>query len=202
MKSGIKITRPRRRLYESDDQSVPQASVQPSPDVSLEPDVFLEQAAALMDDANGREAAAVLLVKKNMSWSMGLGLVPLPLLDLAALTALQVKMVRDIATLYHRPNHNELRKSVIASLIGSANVYSLGGISWRSLIKIFPGAGLLIGAASFSLFSAASTFAVGKVFIQHFEMGGTLLDFNPTKVKSFYREQFQQGLKKAPQSES
>ena len=43
----------------------------------------------------------------------------------------------------------------------------------------------------------ASTYAVGKVFVQHFEMGGTLLDFDPTKTKEFFAREYKEGQKVA-----
>ena len=47
------------------------------------------------------------------------------------------------------------------------------------------------------LTSGASTWALGKVFIQHFESGGTFLDFNPEKVREYYKVQFEEGRKMA-----
>jgi len=41
--------------------------------------------------------------------------------------------------------------------------------------------------------AGASTYAVGQVFIQHFESGGTFLDFDPEKVKGYFAEQFEKG---------
>ena len=34
--------------------------------------------------------------------------------------------------------------------------------------------------------SAASTLALGRVFNTHFKTGGTLLDFDPDKMRAFY----------------
>jgi hypothetical protein len=45
--------------------------------------------------------------------------------------------------------------------------------------------------------SGASTYAIYKVFIQHFESGGTFLDLDPAKVKSYFAEQFTKGKKVA-----
>ena len=36
-----------------------------------------------------------------------------------------------------------------------------------------------VGGATMVLISGPTTWALGKVFIQHFETGGTLLDLNP-----------------------
>ena len=37
--------------------------------------------------------------------------------------------------------------------------------------------------------SAGASFAIGKAFIQHFESGGTLLDFNPPDYREFVKAQ-------------
>jgi hypothetical protein len=39
-------------------------------------------------------------------------------------------------------------------------------------------------------FASASTYAVGRVFIQHFESGGTFLDFDPDKVRAHFEAEF------------
>ena len=38
-------------------------------------------------------------------------------------------------------------------------------------------------------FSAGATYVIGKVFIQHFASGGTLLDFNPPDYREFIKAQ-------------
>ncbi len=43
-------------------------------------------------------------------------------------------------------------------------------------------------------FAAASTYAVGKIFVQHFESGGTVLSFNPDKVRDYYEAELKQQL--------
>ena len=44
-----------------------------------------------------------------------------------------------------------------------------------------------------ALFVAAYTWALGNVFIQHFEAGGTFLDFDPEKVREHFRTYFKEG---------
>jgi hypothetical protein len=38
-------------------------------------------------------------------------------------------------------------------------------------------------------FSACASYVIGKVFIQHFASGGTLLDFNPPDYREFIKTQ-------------
>jgi hypothetical protein len=44
-----------------------------------------------------------------------------------------------------------------------------------------------------SIIGGASTYALGKVFIQHFESGGTFLDFDPEKVKEHFATLYKEG---------
>jgi hypothetical protein len=41
--------------------------------------------------------------------------------------------------------------------------------------------------------SAAFTYAVGKVFLQHFASGGTFLDFDPKTVREYFAKMFDEG---------
>ena len=47
-------------------------------------------------------------------------------------------------------------------------------------------AGTIASGVSTAVFAGASTFAVGKVFIEHFESGGTFLTFDPERVLEYY----------------
>lgn len=45
------------------------------------------------------------------------------------------------------------------------------------------------------VFSGSATYAIYKVFVQHFESGGTFLDLDPAKVKVYFSEHFAKGKK-------
>jgi uncharacterized protein (DUF697 family) len=195
----IKIKRSRRRLYQDEvnDKKTTEkpgkvkvtgkdASKSEKPEKEKDRDVI----------SNNREKKANEIVKKNMYWAAGIELLPFPVFDLAALVAVQMKMIKDISDLYGIPFKKHRGKSFIFSLLGGFNVFSLSWITWYSFRKFIPGVGNLMGLASASAFGGATTYALGKVFIQHFEMGGTLLNFNPDKVRKYFQEQYEQGMKK------
>jgi hypothetical protein len=56
-------------------------------------------------------------------------------------------------------------------------------------VKGLPGIGTAIGAITMPVISAGATYIIGKVFIQHFASGGTLLDFNPPDYREFIKAQ-------------
>lgn len=56
------------------------------------------------------------------------------------------------------------------------------------ILKIVPGLGAILGGSTVSVSAASTTYALGRVFMQHFDQGGTLLDFNPTKSRAYFQE--------------
>ena len=56
--------------------------------------------------------------------------------------------------------------------------------------------GLVYGA----ILGGASTYAIGKVFVQHFESGGTILTFDPQRVREYYEQQFEKGKKEVKEN--
>jgi len=41
--------------------------------------------------------------------------------------------------------------------------------------------------------AAAATYAMGRVFVMHFESGGTFLDLDPAKAEAHFREVLAKG---------
>lgn len=138
-----------------------------------------------------REAEAGNIVKNNIITSMAAGLIPIPLLDIFSLINIQFHMIQMLAEHYETPADN-IKKSLITSLIsGVLPVASVLGLG--SMIKSLPAIGTLAGSGSVSVASGAVTYAVGQVFIRHFENGGTLEDFDPDSAKAYFREEFNSG---------
>ena len=144
---------------------------------------------ATANDPTSREAHAMAVVRSYMGWSAGAGLLPMPGLDMAAIVAVQVKMLQSMATLYGVPFRSNMVKPAIVALVSGGSSVMLA-ISAASLAKAVPLIGSIAGMLAVPAMAAASCYATGKVFIQHFESGGTLLDFDPAKVRAYYAEQF------------
>ncbi len=64
------------------------------------------------------------------------------------------------------------------------------GFLFGSFLKSLSPVGYVVNASLMPATTGASTYAVGKVFIQHFESGGTLLDFEPEKMRGYYEQQY------------
>lgn len=141
------------------------------------------------------------LIKKSMYASMAAGLVPVPIFDILAVSGIQLEMLRRLSHLYGVTFMEGKGKNALAALIGGTFPMSVTPMV-MSLVKSIPIVGSTVGVVSLPLISGASTYAVGKVFIQHFESGGTFLTFDPEKVRIYYAEQLKEGKTVAASSEA
>ena len=112
---------------------------------------------------------------------------------MTVITLVQLKMLHSLANLYEVKFTKDLGKSLLASLTGGLAATGIGKGTLVSVLKGVPLLGTVAGAATMPLVAGASSYAVGQVFIQHFESGGTFLDFDPDKVKAYFAEQFEKG---------
>jgi len=139
-----------------------------------------------------RDEMAAQLVDRFSLWSGAAGLLPLPLLDVAAVGGVQLIMLRRLSEIYDVPFSENRGKALIASLAGSvlpASTATTSAMTVGSLMKGIPGIGWTVGALTMPVISAGATWVIGKVFIQHFASGGTLLDFNPPDYREFIKAQ-------------
>jgi uncharacterized protein (DUF697 family) len=139
-----------------------------------------------------RDEEASRLVDRFALWAGAAGLIPVPLVDIAAVGGVQIQMLRRLSEIYGVAFSDNMGKSVIASLAGSvlpASAATTTSMGVTSALKAVPGVGTAVGAFTMPVFSAGATWVIGKVFMQHFASGGTLLDFNPPDYREFIKAQ-------------
>ena len=137
-----------------------------------------------------REARAMAVVAEHVPWAAGAGLIPVPALDMAALVGLQLRMLSKMSEVYDVPFAENRTKSAVASLLGTV-VAGGTGAALGSLVKVVPIVGSLVSLAATPAAFAAATHAIGRVFVMHFEAGGTFLDFDPAKTREHFRAEFE-----------
>jgi uncharacterized protein (DUF697 family) len=123
-----------------------------------------------------------------------------PMLSVTSLAGIQLKMLSDIAKVFHIPFSEEIGKAFIGSLTGSLGTTALVTPTVTGVLGFLPIIRGLAGRLSYSVVAFGSTYAVGKVFQAHFASGGNLLNFNPAKARDLYKTKFQQGTHMAPDS--
>ena len=137
-----------------------------------------------------RDEIALRLVDRFSVWSGAAGLIPLPFIDIATVGEIQLQMLRKLAALYgvrsgapgkvgarclNRSDHpgqqrhwdGERAKGRAPRGNNGRGDFNAGFVGWRDIRDR------------------------GRVFIQHFASGGTLLDFNPPDYREFIKEQTQ-----------
>jgi uncharacterized protein (DUF697 family) len=150
---------------------------------------------AVAERIDDREVQAKRIVNYYLKWAAGMGLIPVPVLDVAAVTGVQLKMLRRLAKVYGVDYEESSGKSLVAALLASIIPARIGYGSIGSLVKAIPAVGTIAGMITVPAFNYASTYALGKVFRQHFATGGTLLDFDPDKMRGHFAEEFKNAPK-------
>ena len=104
------------------------------------------------------------VIRSHMMWSMVAGLIPVPVADFFAVSAIQLDMVRQLCKIYEVDYKETELKAVVSSLVGS--VMAKAG---ARALKFIPGIGSVIGGVTMAVLSGGSSYALGEVFKKHFE---------------------------------
>lgn len=159
-----------------------------------------EGAKQLSDDAGDgavsaaeRRHRAETITRDHVIMATAVGFVPGPGLDLAGSLAVQLALLARLSRLYGVSYSENAGKGVLFSLVSSLGGMSVGGILALSAIKVVPVVGTTVGALGMPVMMGAFTYAIGKVFTQHFESGGTFLDFDAASYRRYFREMFDRG---------
>ena len=139
-----------------------------------------------------KQGKTIEVIKNHVGFALGAALMPVPGIDLLAVSAVQLNMLRTLAKIYGVSFVDALGKNIVSAVVGSSAA-RLGA----SLIKAIPGVGTIIGELSMPALSGASTYALGKVVANHFEHGGTLEDIDLKKAKKGYESEIENGKKAA-----
>lgn len=144
-----------------------------------------------------RLARADTLIKDHMLLGLGVGLIPAPLFDLAAAMGLQLLLLNRLTSLYGVRFSENAARGVVLSLLGGAGTGAVATGLFFSAMKFIPGAGTVFGVVSMPVAIAAVTYALGKVFVAHLEVGGTLADFDGKRQRPYFRDLMQRGRRAA-----
>lgn len=192
----LKIQRKRRRLYDLVPVAEPAAPEPAAPEAKPAPKTKRAarkpkgRAAVTTTPARraARDEAARELVRNRAAWSAGIGLMPWPLVDVVAISAIQLNMIKSLADLYEVEYSEQRAKAFVGTLLGTIVPASFLH-SFSRIFRMLPGFGFLAGLLVPGT-AGAATYALGRVFMQHFAFGGTLLDFEPETTRAYLEEQY------------
>lgn len=148
-------------------------------------------------DALARLDRATDTVRHYAWWASGWGLLPLPMVDALAQSAVQLRMLKRLSEVYGVPFSYNRGKAIVAALVGGVVPTTLSRGAMGLLVRSIPVVGPLIGMVTTPAFDFASTYAVGKVFIEHYESGGAFLELDPDRYRDAYTRYYQEGREMA-----
>lgn len=126
-----------------------------------------------IENAKIHREKAVVLIQRRVKYMMGLGVIPVPVLDTTSILGTLTLMVHDLAKEYTLPFVEEKVKFSLGALLGK--------------LAAMP------NNTNFSDDMASATTAIGEVFVQHFENGGTIEDFQAIQFSEAFEAAFKIG---------
>jgi uncharacterized protein (DUF697 family) len=120
-----------------------------------------------------RRVIARRIVERHRTYAAVGGLVPVPVANIASVTAVNLRMVQQLSALYQVPFQRDRARAAIVSLIGGAAPSGFGMATSSALMWIIPG-GMFVGLGVSALSAGALTRAIGQVFAESFENGAQL----------------------------
>ncbi|MBF0398767.1 MAG: DUF697 domain-containing protein [Desulfobacterales bacterium] len=139
-----------------------------------------------------RKKRADIIIIDNMLWSGLGGIIPLPFIDIASVAIIQLKMINELCCEYKIDFSENIKKSIIISTITGVMTDFLGKSTFRLISSMFGVFGTTAESLTTGFWGAAATYAIGKVFVKHFESGGTLINFNFFEYKDYYKEKLKE----------
>jgi len=138
------------------------------------------------------EEKADKVINNHVLVSMGAGAIPVPIVDVAAVTAIQLDMIRELSYIYDADFSDSIGRNLITAVAGST-IAKLGA----SLVKTIPVVGSILGGVGMVALSGASTYAMGQVVVSHLKSGGIFSNFDFDWAKKMYKDEFEKGKKYA-----
>ncbi len=135
---------------------------------------------------NEKDLRATSIIRQYSAIAAGAGLIPIVGLDVAAIAGVEYKMLSELANVYGVEFRAERVRSIVAVLLGAYASKRLGMGFGSGVLKAVPVVGTMLGAISVPVLASGVTWAIGRVFVQHFAAGGTFLTFDPSKVREHF----------------
>jgi uncharacterized protein (DUF697 family) len=124
---------------------------------------------------------------------------PNTIIEYVVISGIQLKMLRDMSSLYGIPFKADALKVILGSVLGGGIAYFLSDI-YSGLVKSIPFVGKPIALLSEPAIAYVTTYAVGFVFLEHFERNGSFDNINleqmKVSIKNKMAEKYRELLKK------
>ncbi len=121
------------------------------------------------------QARAIIRAAERRAFAWGF--LPLPLVDIAAVSYTQLQMIDQLAAHYNVPYSEVRARPLLTALLGSLLPAYFGSNLAYTLLR-GSGVGRLLALVSLPTSFGGATRVIGKLFAEHFHNGGTLENFD------------------------
>ncbi len=133
-------------------------------------------------DAQRRRKRALRIVDRHAGYSAVGGILPLPIVSFASVTAVTVRMVKVLSEHYGVAFEKDRSRAIVVGLVAGAMPMGIGTVASSALLYVVPVPGSAIaGLAVSSVTAAACTRSIGRIFVEHFESGAPLDQFRAVR---------------------
>jgi uncharacterized protein (DUF697 family) len=139
-------------------------------------------------EATQTRLAAQKIVSWWSRWSVAVSFIPVPFVDMAAISGVQVKMIYELCKKYEVDFEHKAAVAIASGVAGGAAVQTMAGVVAKQMVRFAPGVGPVFMFAVEPTISYVTTKAIGLAFINHFEADGRMHDFNPERVRHYMAE--------------
>ena len=120
--------------------------------------------------ARRRRALADRMVERYCLFAGGAGIMPMPLVSLAGVTGINIRMVQVLCKIYGIPFQRDRAKAVLVGLVGGATPTGLAAAT-ASTLAFFSPATTVIALGVSSAAAVTCTRRIGRMFVERFESG-------------------------------
>lgn len=129
-----------------------------------------------------RRPAAMQIVYRYMAISAGAAMIPIGGADVVVLAGVHVALIKALCDHYDVAFSEHTARNVLIAVAASILPGTIGTVLGRKVLGLLPWTGAVLGWTLMSAGSAAFSYAIGQLFIEHFEKGGTLLSFDAREL--------------------
>lgn len=122
-----------------------------------------------------KNSGALHIVRRYAAVSAGIGLIPIPGVDVTAVAGVHIALIKALTEHYGESFSDHAARNIVIAIGVSLVPATLGSVATRRILGAVP---FGIGSLTGSITSAAASYALGRVIMAHFENGGTLDSFD------------------------
>ena len=118
------------------------------------------------------------IVHRFVLISAGAGLITLPIVDVSVLAGVHIALIKELSEYYGNEFSEHAARNILIAIGASLVPGSIGSVLGRRLLGALPFVTPVFALASMAGFSAFVSYSLGRIFLEHFEAGGTLRNFD------------------------